>query len=153
MSQAACRTAAAALRQVADDYENKAYRRACGAGHQYDTEDPVPAAYCPMTAVYLTIHAIPIEDAKELIRQPQEAQGDHPIWRRIENAATADGIAALFEASKALLAVSQSAPALSATPMELNDRRFAGPDKDAEAVAWLRAAADHLDRPQLQEAA
>ena len=144
--------AARALRQVADHYENRAYRRSLQADHQYDPEETVRAAHCPMAALNLTIHGIEPEEAEELLRRNPEYDLDHPIWERIDRATSPERKQTLRLAGMALIEETHSWPAYagwSLAPQFVSTivgRHFKDAEDNPRIIAWLRAAARRLEQ-------
>ena len=144
------RQAAAALRQVADNWENQVYARARNHDHLYFPEQEIKTAHCAVAALDLAIHQITPSQVAAMLQGDTDA-GIAAIYRRLTDTSTQATHATRNAAHRALMAVVGSwSPEDAKCPqiIDTNDLRFADPRHDPQAIRWFRAAADRLDQPQ-----
>lgn len=121
--------AAAALRQVADHWENRVYARARNHDHQYLPDQEVKTAHCAVAALDLVIHQITPSQVAAML-QPDTDGGIAAIYRRLTDTGTGETHAIRDAAHRALMAEAGSwSPEDASHPqiLDTNDLRFADP--------------------------
>ena len=145
------RQAAAALRQVADNWENRIYSRARNHDHLYLPDQETKTAHCAVAALDLAIHQITPEQTAAMLQGDTDA-GIAAIYRRLADT-TETTHATRNAAHRALMAeVGSWSPEDAKCPqiIDTNDLRFSETRHDPQAIRWFRAAADRLEQPQNQ---
>lgn len=147
--------AAAALRQVADDWANRVYDRARRYDHRYQPEAAVKTAHCALGARHLAIHGVRPAEAEEILRQDRR-KGPDNLFHHAERNANPERSEVLRNAAAAL--IESFLPGENRTGKlpgitEINDYEFGESRHDPDAIRWLRRAARRLENARPERAA
>ena len=155
MPATARQAAAAALRQVADNWENRVYARARNHDHLYLPDQETKTAHCAIAALDLAIHQITPSQVAAMLQSDADA-GIAAIYRQLADTTTETTHQIRNAAHRALMAeVGSWSPEDAKRPqiIDTNDLRFSETRRDPQAIRWFRAAADRLDQTQPAPAA